>query len=67
MLIKYTGNVWLHNTGNFDTKSKRRTHKSTKSGTGDLTPGAPKIGMTKKGCVKVGLPVKGVSNGSVGS
>ena len=55
------------NTGNFDTKSKRRTHKSTKSGTGDLTPRAPKIGMTKKGCVKVGLPEKGVRSGSVGS
>ena len=55
----------MKNTGNFDTISKRRTHKSTKSGTVD--PGAPKIGMTKKGCVKVGLPVKGVSNGSVGS
>ena len=38
-----------------------------KSGTGEPTPGAPKIGMTKKGCVKVGIPVKGVSNGSVGS
>ena len=24
-------------------------------------------GMTIKGCVKVGLPVKGVSNGSLGS
>ena len=57
----------MKNTSNFDTKSKRRTQKSTKSGTGDLTPGAPKIGMTKKGCVKVGLPMKGVSNGSVGS
>ena len=56
----------MKNTGNFDTISKRRTHKSTKSGT-DLTPGAPKIGMTKKGCVKVGLPVKGVISGSVGS
>ena len=57
----------MKNTGNFDTISKRRMHKSTKSGKGDLTPGAPKIGMTKKGRVKVGLPVKGVSNGSVGS
>ena len=55
------------NTGNFDNKSKRRTHKSTKSGTGDLTPGAPKNGMTKKGCVKVGLPVKGVISGCGGS
>ena len=55
------------NTGNFGTKTKGDQYKSTKSGTGDLTPGAPKIGMTKKGCVKVGLPVKGVSNGSVGS
>ena len=57
----------MKNTGNFDTISKRRTHKSTKSGTGDLTPGVPKIGMTKKGCAKVGLPVKGVISGSVGS
>ena len=53
--------------GNFDTIFKRPTHKSTKSGTGDFTPGAPKIGMTKKGCVKVGLPVKGVISGRVGS
>ena len=57
----------MKNTGNFDTISKKRTHKSTKNGTGDLNPGAPKIGMTKKGCVKVGLPVKGVISGSVGS
>ena len=49
------------NTGNFGTKTKGDQYKSTKSGTGDHTPGAPKIGMTKKGCVK------GVSNGSVGS
>ena len=54
------------NTDNFGTKTKDDQYKSTKSGT-DLTPGAPKIGMTKRGCVKVGLPVKGVSNGSVGS
>ena len=65
MLIKYTWNVWLH-TGNFGTKTNGDQYKSTKSGT-DLTPGAPQIGMTKKGCVKVGLPVKGVSNGSLGS
>ena len=55
------------NTGNFGTKTKGDQYKSTKSGTGDLTPGAPKIRMTKKVSVKVGLPVKGVSNGSVGS
>ena len=54
------------NTGNFGTKTKGEPYKSTKSGT-DLTPRAPKIGMTKKVCVKVGLPVKGVSNGSVDS
>ena len=46
------------NTGNFDTKSKRRTHKSTKSGPGDLTPGAPKNGMAKKRC-KGGTPSEG--------
>ena len=57
----------MKNTGNFDTKSKKRKHKSTKSGTGDLTPVAPKYGMTKKGWVMVGLPVKGVISGSVGS
>ena len=28
---------------------------------------APKYGMTKKGWVMVGLPVKGVISGSVGS
>ena len=36
-----------------------------------LPPACPTFyvlyGMTIKGCVKVGLPVKGVSNGSVGS
>ena len=32
-----------------------------------MPSGPPKNGMTKKGCVKVGLPVKGVSSGSVGS
>ena len=57
----------MKNTGNFDTKSKRQTHKSTKSSTGDLTPVAPKIEMPEKGCVKVGLPVKEVISGSVGS
>ena len=57
----------MKNTGNFETKSKRRAHKSTKSGTGELTPVAPKYVMTKKGCVMVGLPVKGVISGSVGS
>ena len=52
------------NTSNFETISKRRSDKSTKNGTGDLTPVPPKIG---KGCVKVGLPMKGVIRGSVGS
>ena len=33
----------------------------------DVPSGQPKNGMTKKGCVKVGLQVKGVSSGSVGS
>ena len=46
---------------------KRRTHKSTKSCTGEPTSGAPKIGMTKKGCVKVGTPSEGVISWSVGS
>ena len=36
-----------------------------------LLPACPTFyvlyGMTKKGCVKVGLPVKGVISGSVGS
>ena len=36
-----------------------------------LPPACPTFyvlyGMTIRGCVKVGLPVKGVSNGSVGS
>ena len=31
------------------------------------TPGMPKFGMTRKGCVLVGPPSEGVSNGSVGS
>ena len=55
------------NTGNFGTKTKGDQYKSTRNGTGDVTPVTPKYGMTIKGCVKVGLPVKGVSNGSVGS
>ena len=55
------------NTGNFGTKTKGDQYKSTKSGTRDLTPLPPKSGMTKKGCVKVGLPDKGVISGSVGS
>ena len=41
--------------------------QSTRAAQEQPTPVAPKIGMTKKGCVMVGLPVKGVSNGSVGS
>ena len=57
----------MKNLGNFDTKAKKRMHKSTKSGTGDLTPMALKYGMTKKWWVMVGLPVKGVISGSVGS
>ena len=56
------------NTGNFGTKTKGDQYKSTKSGTGEeVTPVTPKYGMTIKGCVKVALPEKGVSNGSVGS
>ena len=47
------------NTGNFGTKTKGDQYKSTKSSTGDLTPGASKSGMTKKGCVKVGTPSEG--------
>ena len=31
------------------------------------TPGTPKLGMTRKGCVLVGPPSEGVRNGSVGS
>ena len=56
------------NTGNFGTKTKGDQYKSTKSGTGgtNVTPVMPKHGMTKKGCVLVGLPVKGVISGSVG-
>ena len=54
------------NNGNFGTKTKGDQYKSTKSGTGNVTPVMTKYGMTKKGSVKVGLPVKGVSNGSVG-
>ena len=57
----------MRNTGNFGTKTKGDQYKSTRSGTGDVTPVTPKYGITIKGCVKVGLPVKGVSNGSVGS
>ena len=33
----------------------------------DVDSEPPKTGMTRKGCVKVGLPVKGVSSGRVGS
>ena len=55
------------NTGNFGTKTKGDQYKSTKSGTGGVTPVTPKYGMTKKGCVMVGFPVKGVISGSVGS
>ena len=55
------------NTGNFESICKRRTHKVQERQQEQPTPVAPKIGMTKKGCVMVGLPVKGVSNGSVGS
>ena len=56
------------NTGNFGTKTKGDQYKSTKSGIGgtNVTPVTPKYGMTKKGCVLVGLPVKGVISGSVG-
>ena len=54
------------NTGNFDTKSKANAQKYKKAAQGVVTPVTPKYGMTIKGC-KVGLPVKGVSNGSVGS
>ena len=57
----------MRNTGNFETKTKGDQYKSTRSGTGDVTHVMPKYGMTIKGCVQVGLPVKGVSNGSVGS
>ena len=32
-----------------------------------VPPAPPKSGITKKGCMKVGLPVKGVSSGRVGS
>ena len=46
-------------------KGKRTKYK--KAVQRDMLSGPPKYGMTKKGCVKVGLPVKGVSNGSVGS
>ena len=55
------------NTGNFGTKTKVNQYKSIQSSTGDLAPVAPKYGMTKKGCVMVELPVKGVISGSVGS
>ena len=51
------------NTGNFGTKTKGDQYKSTKSGTGDVTPVTPKYGMTKR-CVMVGLPVMGVISGS---
>ena len=50
------------NTGNFETKSKRRSHKSTKSSTRDLTPVPPKIGMCEGG-----TPSEGGESGSVGS
>ena len=55
------------NTGNFESICKKVNAQSTRAAQEQPNPGAPKIGMTKKGCVKVGLPVKGVSNGSVGS
>ena len=57
----------MKNTGNFGTKTKGEQYKSIKSGTGDLAPVAPKYEMTKKGRVMVGLPVKGVISGIVGS
>ena len=39
--------------------NKGEQYKSTRNGTGDLTPVTPKYGMTIKGCVKVGPPVRG--------
>ena len=47
------------NTGNFGTETKGEQYKSTRSGTGEVTPVTPKYGMTIKGCVKVGPPVRG--------
>ena len=47
------------NTGNFDTKSKRRTHKSTKSDTGRCYSRGAKNWNDRYGCVKARLPVKG--------
>ena len=54
------------NTGNFDTKSKGKRTKVQEATQGELAPVAPKTRMTKKGCILVGLPVKGVISGSVG-
>ena len=65
---KKCGVAALCDTGNFGTKTKGDQYKSTRSGAGgtNVTPVTPKYGMTKKGCVLVGLPVKGVISGSVG-
>ena len=46
--------------GKANAQSKERPRRQ-------LSPETPKLGMTRKGCVLVGPPRKGVSNGSVGS
>ena len=46
--------------GKANTQSKERPRRQQ-------TPGTPKLGMTRKGCVLVGPPIEGVSNGTVGS
>ena len=45
--------------GKANAQSKERPRRQ-------LTHGTPKLGMTRKGCVLVGPPSEGVSNGSVG-
>ena len=44
-----------------------RMQKHKKQHRGDVDSEPPKTGMIRRGCVKVGLPVKGVSSGRVGS
>ena len=66
MLCMCSGNVLLDILFSFKNK-----YQYTYLNTYILPPACPTFyvlyGMTKKGCVKVGLPVKGVISGSVGS
>ena len=66
VLCMCSGNVLLDMLFSFKNK-----YQYTYLNTYILPPACPTFyvlyGMTKKGCVKVGLPVKGVISGSVGS